>query len=346
MPPPLVSVVVAAYNAERWIGAALDSVLGQTEPRFELIVCDDGSTDRTAAIAAAYADRDKRILLLRNAENRGAGYTRNRCLGVAKGTWVCILDADDFFHSDRLRSLLAIAERRSIDILFDNLRIVSEDGIPLGIAVPGIPVDAEIPVTAVSFIKSDCKIPYGYGYLQPFIRRSFLIENSLIYCEKSINEDFYFSVLSLSHKPAALLVGAPLYFYRQVHRSRSRAESASLYERARAVHLALAAQAVVSNSPDVLRALDARLAFVEEVSNYLTIMNAFMHGHLLKGIRLVVQTRRRMPNYMMLLAGTLWRRVNSVRIIMLKRLRLRKPIALPGDLTYPPDRFPRRRAGR
>jgi glycosyltransferase involved in cell wall biosynthesis len=97
----LVSVMMPAYNAEQYIGLAIESVLAQRYPGWELIIVDDGSTDRTAEIAASY--QDPRIRILRQA-NQGESAARNAALESSKGVFVAFLDADDLFQLDHLEA--------------------------------------------------------------------------------------------------------------------------------------------------------------------------------------------------------------------------------------------------
>jgi len=98
---PLVSVIIPAYNAENYIEKAIQSVLEQTYPNFEVIVIDDNSTDRTVDVVREF--RDERIKLLVNEQNMGPSYSRNRGIIEAKGEWIALLDSDDWWDKDRCK---------------------------------------------------------------------------------------------------------------------------------------------------------------------------------------------------------------------------------------------------
>ena len=122
---PKVSVVIPAYNHERFIAAAVDSVLGQTHAHLELIVIDDGSTDRTGAIVQAYAD--PRLTYLHQ-ENQDAYNTINRGLSLATGDFVAILNSDDVYHPARLETLLKIQEQTGAQCLFTDVTPIDDEG--------------------------------------------------------------------------------------------------------------------------------------------------------------------------------------------------------------------------
>lgn len=107
MSGPVVSVVMPAYNAERFVDEAVESVLTQSHQRLEVIVVDDGSTDGTGARVRAYGDQ---VRYLRQA-NAGAGAARNRGVEAATGDYVAFLDADDLWRPEKLEVQLEIATR-------------------------------------------------------------------------------------------------------------------------------------------------------------------------------------------------------------------------------------------
>jgi glycosyltransferase involved in cell wall biosynthesis len=90
---PLVSVVMPAFNSEKWIGEAVDSILSQTLRDLELIVVDDASTDSTAEVVLGV--QDSRIKLIRSERNAGSATARNRAIEAARGEFVALMDSDD-----------------------------------------------------------------------------------------------------------------------------------------------------------------------------------------------------------------------------------------------------------
>ena len=98
---PVVSIIVPAFNASRWIGMSLESALAQTLCEIEIIVVDDGSADDTAEVVAEFARRDSRIRLIRR-ENGGVGAARNTGIQAARGKFIATLDADDLWNPTKL----------------------------------------------------------------------------------------------------------------------------------------------------------------------------------------------------------------------------------------------------
>jgi glycosyltransferase involved in cell wall biosynthesis len=99
---PKVSIVMAAFNEERDIGRALDSILAQTFVDWELIVVDDGSTDATAAIVQRYVEKDSRIRLVSNGTNLQLSASLNKGIGMARADLIARADADDINLPERL----------------------------------------------------------------------------------------------------------------------------------------------------------------------------------------------------------------------------------------------------
>ena len=115
---PLVSILIPAYNAEEWIGYTLQSAVGQTWPRKEIIVVDDGSRDRTAEVARRFASREVKIV---STENHGLSGAVNNAYKLCQGDYIQELDADDIMSPDKIeRQLSALRETDSKRILLSS----------------------------------------------------------------------------------------------------------------------------------------------------------------------------------------------------------------------------------
>jgi len=106
-----VSIIMGIYNCETTLADAIDSILAQTYSNWELILCDDGSSDNTVAVAEQYRRRyPDKIILLRNSENMGLNKTLNRCLAVADGEYIARMDGDDISLPERLAAEVAFLD--------------------------------------------------------------------------------------------------------------------------------------------------------------------------------------------------------------------------------------------
>ena len=106
----LVSVIMPAFNAEKYIGEAIDSILAQTYKHFELIIINDGSVDKTSEIVSSYYD--KRIKYIDNETNRGIPKSSNNAIRYSKGKYIALLDDDDIAAKDRFEIQVQYLEKK------------------------------------------------------------------------------------------------------------------------------------------------------------------------------------------------------------------------------------------
>lgn len=124
---PKVSVIMPAYNAEKYINAAIDSILGQTFTDFELIVINDCSKDSTEDVILSY--RDQRIVYLKNEKNLGVAGTLNRGLVAASGEYIARMDSDDIAAPERLEKQLAYMQAHPETVVCGSrVRLFSDAG--------------------------------------------------------------------------------------------------------------------------------------------------------------------------------------------------------------------------
>ena len=124
------SIIVPAFNVETTLGETLTSLLAQTHPNFEIVVVDDGSTDRTALIAARFAG-DPRVRLVRQA-NRGLAGARNSGIHAARGEVLGFCDADDLWHPEKLaRHVAHLAAKPEVGVSYSGSALIDEASRPL-----------------------------------------------------------------------------------------------------------------------------------------------------------------------------------------------------------------------
>ncbi|MDE2038216.1 MAG: glycosyltransferase family 2 protein [Patescibacteria group bacterium] len=137
MASPRISVIMPAFNRERYVAESMRSVLAQSFKGFELIVVDDGSTDRTLEIAREIAATDPRVRIESNSKNLGIARTRNKALGVAQAEYVALLDSDDIWvDRDKLAKQAAFLDAHPDHALVGGaIRHIDPDGKALRVAV-------------------------------------------------------------------------------------------------------------------------------------------------------------------------------------------------------------------
>jgi glycosyltransferase involved in cell wall biosynthesis len=120
-----VSVIIPAYNGDRYIKDAIASIFSQNYNDYEIIVVDDGSTDNTCSLIKSYGDK----INYHHQDNQGVAAARNRGLELAKGKYIAFLDQDDFFLPDKLASQVALLESKpSLSIVNSGWQIVDQEG--------------------------------------------------------------------------------------------------------------------------------------------------------------------------------------------------------------------------
>lgn len=131
----LVSIIMPAYNCERFIAKSIDSVLAQTYTNWELLIVDDCSTDSTADIVRSYSD--VRIHYMCNEQHKGAALTRNRALRKAKGRYIAFLDSDDLWSPEKLEKQIVFMQQNDYAFTYHSYAEIDEDDQPTGVLVAG-----------------------------------------------------------------------------------------------------------------------------------------------------------------------------------------------------------------
>lgn len=129
---PLISVMVCAYNGERYLSQTIESVLNQTHSNLELIIVDDGSTDQTIDIVKNYQKKDGRIRLFAQT-HQGFAASRNKAFEESCGDWIAIIDHDDLCYPERLEKQLSLSRiYPEADFCFCDTDHIDEDNKVIG----------------------------------------------------------------------------------------------------------------------------------------------------------------------------------------------------------------------
>jgi glycosyltransferase involved in cell wall biosynthesis len=125
---PLISVIVPVYNTEAYLIRCLDSIIAQTCCNLEIIIINDGSSDRSPVIAEEYAKKDLRICLVHQ-ENAGVSEARNAGMRLSHGSYLSFIDSDDFIEPDYYETLYRILYLNNADISICNMRLINHTAV-------------------------------------------------------------------------------------------------------------------------------------------------------------------------------------------------------------------------
>ena len=205
----LISIIMAAYNAERTVKQAIESVLSQTYPDFELLVVDDCSTDRTVELVKGIAVKDSRVRLISNAKNSGVSYTRKHGLEEAKGSWIAILDSDDAWAPEKLEKQIDLQRRTHADLLFTGSAFMDSDGRPID-----------------WYLHAPAEVTYRQLLKQNVLSNSSALVRKELYAKHyavgdDMHEDFAIWLSILKEGTKAYGVDEPLLIYRIAKSSKS-----------------------------------------------------------------------------------------------------------------------------
>ena len=126
---PLVSIIMPCYNAERYIAQSIESVLAQTYTNWELLITDDGSTDKSVEIISKYSKNDDRINVMVPDEHQGIARTRNMSISRARGRFVAFLDNDDMWKPKKLEKQVTFMLEKGIGFSYTSYELIDISGV-------------------------------------------------------------------------------------------------------------------------------------------------------------------------------------------------------------------------
>lgn len=290
---PVVSVIMANRNGGAYLADAIASVLKQDLAALELLLCDDGSTDDSLAIAAGFAAGDHRLRILTQPQPTGPAAARNRAIAEATGRWIAIVDSDDIIHPGRLSRLVAAAARDDADIVADDMLAFDQDagGSTRALFARALRGRARW-IDATTFVAANHLFGSGMplGYLKPLIRTDLLRTHGIRYDEAlRIAEDYDLLLRLLVRGARFRLVPELTYFYRRHAASISHRLTAPALTAMQESDAALRRWARGDLTPTLTRALDRRLLSVERAAALGEIAARAKAGQLLGALHLALR---------------------------------------------------------
>ena len=203
-----ISVIIPAYNVEKYLENTLKSILNQSFEDFEVILVDDGSVDKTPKIMAAYAAQDKRIKVI-NKKNEGVGAARNAGMQVAAGKYLYFADADDILHPQILEFLYQACEKEQADFACCDFK-VSKWGTDLQIVQYKAPENVEVIDNPLEYACINHR-KVSHNVWNKLYKKEAL--GTLAFLNYKCAEDLYFNICAMRNFSKGVFVPLPLYFY-------------------------------------------------------------------------------------------------------------------------------------
>ena len=178
-----ISVIIPVYNTEKYLSKCIESVLCQTFKDFELILVDDGSTDRSGVICDYYELSDKRVRTIHKS-NEGVSGARNTGLAHAKGRYITFVDSDDYIEETWLNGLYDSMEKNHSDLVYANYDRVDEDGNIIYFSTHENRYKLiSNPEEKIQYILDTLKGGLGWEVCFRLFRRDLIKQNCLKFCE-------------------------------------------------------------------------------------------------------------------------------------------------------------------
>ncbi len=204
---PLISVIIPIYNVQDFLPECIDSIIHQTYKNIEIILVDDGSTDKSGKIADEYARKDKRIKVIHK-KNGGQGSARNEGLKIASGDYIGFVDGDDFVDKNYYKNLIDACDNDDIIITNAKVKYHSEKDL--------IKAKNKNNKKDLSSDKAKEKLIYGFcSCCNKIFKRDFLIKNDIKFYPKANRiEDNYFTIKAYVLAKSIKSINNAVYYWR------------------------------------------------------------------------------------------------------------------------------------
>ncbi|WP_319759260.1 glycosyltransferase [Maridesulfovibrio sp.] len=205
------SIIIPAYNMEKWLPVALESCLDQSDPDIEVIVVNDGSPDSCGEIAEYYAAQDSRVQAIHQ-ENKGVGPSREAGQGLATKKYIHFLDADDLLTRHAVRDMVGLAEKDGVDLVCGNAVLFSDINMNTRRYFPHKAASGLRFAKSPSHWKS--KVAWRWVMNTDFIRK-----HDFKHLPYKVGQDVLFMYQALTKVDRFSQCGSQFYYFRQDHKS-------------------------------------------------------------------------------------------------------------------------------
>lgn len=202
-----ISIIVPVYNDEKYITRCIDSLINQTYKNFEIIIVDDGSTDKTASICNNYIKKYENIILVRM-QHKGQSAARNCGISNCHGDYITFVDSDDYVNNRYLEIMFDVIEKNNCDFCFCDFKIVKDFKYIINESIKENLLSKDD--AFMMFFRKSCKKDY-YAVWGKLIKKELL--NGIVFLENRINEDILFTYELINKANGIVFVDNVLYYY-------------------------------------------------------------------------------------------------------------------------------------
>lgn len=234
----LISIIIPVYNAEKYLEKCIDSIIKQTYSSLEIILINDGSSDRSLQICNRYLKYDKRIMVI-NKKNEGVSIARNKGIEIAKGKWISFIDADDWIEPEMYENMISKSKNEELDVVICNCYINkgnNEEKNKFLSSQDRIYNKDDIIIFQQKFLCKGIKKykPYVWGIGAPWCKlySSKLLKDNNIRFVPGLtrNEDGLFNLYVFEYARKLLYIPQCLYHYRILSNSLSHGKQLNIIE--------------------------------------------------------------------------------------------------------------------
>lgn len=205
----LITIIVPIYNVEIYMERCIDSIIEQTYKKIEIILVDDGSTDKSGDICDEYAKKDTRIKVI-HTKNNGVSSARNKGMEIANGEWISFVDADDWIEKDFCEKMInETLKNQNIDMVCSGYnRVYPKRQETINCKTPRIIYSAQ------EYLIKLLNVQNGYGFCHMKLIRKSCIKNIRFHENIKVGEDALFNMELVKNIHEIIILGQALYNYR------------------------------------------------------------------------------------------------------------------------------------